>query len=341
MTLTIYAMANEQDSLTRFIVNNEVGLVNSTNHQSSGQRGTLAYQGRSPLVLEWPTAVSEIWVSGLFGCNNNTSATDYPLVVAYSSSNVDQFAARLTNSVAMTMARNVSGTMTNQTPTIHTPDEYRVTTADAWDCMFHFKVGNPGRMAVYYSGALVFELTGDYSAMSNMKGIRIHSQSISTAQRVARLVVADAPVMYHQFDTLLPDGSGNSSDWGANGHTRLSAAGPIGLQSGLGMMNPYDPIAVNATGQKHLSTYENVGSLPANGEIYGVQLAAIGSIDSAATPTAISFLARHASTDYTLNNMGITVGDGYMSYQQFLYTNPAGGAWNSTDLNAIQFGVTT
>jgi hypothetical protein len=147
--------------------------------------------------------------------------------------------------------------------------------------------------------------------------------------------------MFHDFDTLLPDGSGNSSDWGANGHTRLAASGPVGINSGIVMMNPYDPIQVNTTGQKHLSTYGNMGSVPANQQIYGVQLAAIGAIDAAATPTTVEFLARHASTDYTLDDMGITVGDGYKSYQQFLYTNPAGGAWNVTDINAIQFGVTT
>lgn len=340
MTRTIYAVVNEHDSLKQFLLNNEQGLTASTGQHSSTQRGSLTYQARSPLVVEWPTAVSEIWISGMFGATSNLSATGYPLIAAYSASGVDQFAIRATTSRSITLARNISGTLTNLTPAIDTQTELRAVTA-VWPLLVHFKVGNPGRIRVYFYNTLMYEWTGDYSAMSDMKGIRLHSQQTNAAQRVGRLVVANCPIFLHDFDTLRPNASGNSSDWDASGHTKLAASGPIGLSSGLGMMNPYDPIWTNSTGQKQLMNFENMGSVPANQGIYGVSIAAIGSIDSAATPTAIELLARHASTDYTLDDMVIVPGDGYMSYQQFLTTNPAGGAWNTTDINAIQFGVTT
>jgi hypothetical protein len=335
-------MANEHDSLKEYMPNNEIGLNTSATIQSSLQRGALSFHGRSPVRLEWATAVSEIWISGNWSIQNNISATDYPSLIAYNAStDVRAFELRATAVSSMTFARNVSGTMTNFSTTLNTPAaEYRQLSNNV-PFMIHLKNGNPGRVAFYFDNVLTYEEVGDFSTITNMSGVSFRSTGPGIIHRIARLVVADAPIAHHEFETLLPDGAGNSSDWGSGGHTRLSANGNVGLSSGIGMMNPFDPIQVNTTGQKHLSTYANMASLQANQGIYCVQLAAIGAIDSGATPTAISFLARHSSTDYTLDNMGITVGDGYASYQQFLYTNPAGGAWNTTDVNAIQFGVTT
>jgi hypothetical protein len=341
MTITIYAMADEQDSLAKYMPNNEIGLVTSSAHHSSTQRGTLAAQGRSPVRLEWATPVDEAWISGYFGFTNNASTSEFPIMTVYdAASDTSAIHVRATNSSTFAFARNVSGTMTNFSETLTTPSEFR-TVGTAIHTMFHFRFGVSGRIAVYFDNILFYERLGDYSSLTDFNGIGIRSPNASSVHRVARLVAASAPIVRQDFDTLLPDGAGNSSDWGSNGHTRLAASGPIGLSSGIGMMNPYDPIFTNSTGQKHLSTYGNMGSVGANQKIYGVSLAAIGSIDSAATPTTIEFLARHSSTDYTLDDMNISVGDGYCSYQQFLDLNPAGGAWNTTDINAIQFGVTT
>lgn len=341
--MIIYAVGDEQDSFFRQIINANTGYGTTAGFRSPGQRGNVQAQGKGPALLKWATAVDEVWVSLFLGANTASSSV-YPIINASdSSASETSFQLRASTSSSFTVWRNISGTLTQVGGLIPTTADYR-SASSPLPIAVQFKRGSSGAIRVYLSKTLVFEATGDFSTTPNgvdtvaFRGTAVDS---TTVWRFARMVVADGPVWDQDLDTLQPNGDGAVTQWAAGGHTRLSADGPTGANSGLGTFNPYNPIFTNASGQKQLNTFEDTSAVPAGLEIYGVQLAAIGSRDVSATPSAVNLLARHAGTDYTLNNMNLTAGDGYISAQQFLYTNPAGGSWNNSDIDAIQFGVTT
>lgn len=338
--MTIYAIGDEHDSYKRYAVFGETGFVTTTPYKSTGSRGAITAHGSMPARLEWSSAVDEIWVHGIFRLDTGAGSSNYPLLEVYNTSgDAPQFRATLTSAVEMTLYHSVGGTLTSL-GTLAFGGSYR-SASNPIKLMFQFKRGASGAVRVYHENRIVFETTGSYSTPSQINGIAVHYYQGSAGSAVGRLLVSDGPLFNYAFDTLLPDADGALTQWESGAYSKLAASGVYGLNSGIGTAELKNPVHTNTAGQTQLSTFEDSESIPAYQEIKAVALSGMASLDTAATPTTVSFVARHSGTTYTLNSMGLTAGLGVIPYQQILETNPAGGAWTESAINAIEFGFKT
>lgn len=328
--MTIYAVADEQDSYYRYIIRPNSAFSATTKDTNARTAGITS--GRVPALLRWSTGLSEVYVNVLssFGAPATSNAILFALRNQSSGNRIFDVINGSSGS-ALTVRYNLSGTMTD-IAAVNLQGSARSNTSRY---TLYFRRGSSGAIRLYYKGTLISEYTGNFSTPdTTMDELLIGGLNPTETFRPISVIVSDDLRIDTRLNTLVPNGTGNSSDWTGDWN-QLAAAG----EQGTGSANIFAPVHTNSINQKLLSAFGDIPTVLANHSIQAVAVSAMGALDSGSGVSSVSFLARQSSTDYTLNSMGLVAGDGFRGSQQILHTTPAGGAWTESDLNAMQFGM--
>lgn len=330
--MTIYAVTNEQDSFFRYVLSDTSAFDTLSTQRDTNARCVGRGQGRMPQLMRWDTALDEVYLSMYTTWIAPGTANSVWIALREASSGTRCFDIVNSGTDALSIRYNNSGTMTSL-HTLSFGNALRNSSVPA-RYTFYFKRGSSGVFRLYFKGVLLVEVTGNYTTSVQMNELLIAGPNPSESQRTGGFIVSDSMIVDHTLNTLIPTGAGNSSAWNGDWN-QLSANG----DRGTGSANVLNPVQTNGVNNKLLSTFTTMPSIIGNHSIRAVSVAAMGLIDSGASVSTVSLLARQSSTDYTLNSLNLTAGAGYSGYQQVLETPPAGGSWDATTLNAMQFGV--
>lgn len=322
--MAILAVGDEPESFSNFNTGNTQTTV-----KDSGQRGSVS--ANTTGTIRWQldfSSVTECWYHGRVSAGNSNSATS-PIISFYntvSAKDVLRFVGvSSTSSASGRITRNSTGT----TYVAIGADFGFPMNDSAFTIDIYFKRGTSGVLKVFLAGYLVLNETGDFTtADANWNAVRLFSGSGACSHGAC--IVADECTVGWQIDHLSPSASGQYSEW-------TGSAANLADTTGAPVVDTATDINVNTTGQRYLANYDDMIALPAACEIPAVVLAARGLIEAGSGNTVVNFMARQATTDYTLNNTGF--GTAAANARQIMALDPAGAAWTEANVNAIQFGV--
>jgi len=325
--MTIYCIGNEEDSYVAILLH-EDGMQ-TVAKDANADYGLLLLRS-FPATVDLKSSVSECWVSLLIQhpTGNSSGAASPHIALHNSSTKKDAFRIAQTAAAVWTVYYNSSGTTYTSIGTFPFPNSN--TGTDAIRLAVFFKRGASGEVRVIFEGQEIARFTGTYNTVdTTWDFVTVRGTIDTTDTHVASLIVSSTLPHRYYFNTLLPSAAGNSSQWDGS---------YADIDDG-GVIDRNNAVSTDTTSEKFLATYENMAALPSNRNIKAVVLSAAGDIDDASALASISLLARLSSTDYTLDSMGITPGDGLVSYQQVLAVDPATNAWTESNVNSIEFGV--
>lgn len=322
--MTIFAVGNEQDSYhyCPYVVFGTNACGPNTDFNAKGFSGT-------PYGLDF-SAVSECWVHMRF----------YRSLVAVGSTTIPVIALRNTTTGKDALRVHVVQTTGdldfkyNNTGTTYTTIDSRSFGADnTIELDFYFKRGASGVLKAWSNRILIIDKTGTYNTVDTAwDRLVLQGNNLSVDEQFSDVMAGDAPMFGYSTQTLKPSAAGAVSGWSGS-YTSL-----IGVN---GAADDTTAVYTDTVADSFTTQLENMVTPAAYEQIYGVSISAIGAISDSASISAIAFYARHAATNYTLNSLGASAGDGPVRFQQFLANNPAGGAWSESDVNAFELGAIT
>lgn len=322
--MAIYAVGNEHDS---YQVHAGAFLNGAGGTVDPGGRYTMVTTNSDRLRLNLNTSVSECWIHGRTYPSGGTHDTN-PLIEFYNRTNSRssfRWVTPATGGVSTQHKLQYSsdGSTWNNLVTFDMP----VSADRVFD--IYFKGGASGQVKVFLAGQLIASASGSYTLQDTTWDAVVLGSAVGSTHYWGSIIVASESTINWQIDTIEATGAGNSSAW-------------TGTYADINEAS-YDEgtfINSNTTGQKFLAALADT-TVAASRAVKAVVVAARGNIASGASITNISFLARHAATDYTLANTGLTAGGGNASAQQVLELDPASAAWTESSVNALQLGVIT
>jgi len=323
--MTIYAVANEQDSFQQCPHPNfNTNAVSSADYNIATRFG-----GNARVHLG--TSVSECWVHfSLYRIFPGVGSTTFPFLTLYNSSTgKDAFRIYNTATTAYFSCRyNSAGTTYTTIASGASNTTNAVISVD-----LYFKRGASGALKLFVDRQLRIDTTGTYNTVDTTWDYLTLTGFITTMTwEYSNIIVSDVPMFDWEYQTLRPSAAGAVSGWTGDYTDLLDNAGKIDATSA---------VFTDTASDSFTMSYENMVTPQANHDIKAVAIAASGSIDSAASISNIALYARHASTNYTLNNIGASAGNGPVRYSQVMELNPVSAQWSESDVNAIEFGGIT
>lgn len=330
--MTILAVGDEPEFFSNFF--SGANTVH-TLFKDDGQRGGIYSNATNIWFLDLPAGVSELWMRFHTTRSPSTSTTNPILTFTNTSTGKDAFRVMGTPSAdTWRMTYNSVGTTYTTLADAPFPSGDGTVTHEV---VLYFKRGASGVLRLWIDDDLLIDITGTYNTVdTTWNRIRFAGVSTSTTTTLSHgfggIVVADEPLYGFIVDHLSPSAAGTYSAW-TGSYTALADT------TNAPQVDTSTFITTNANGQKFSAAYEDTVALDGSREVACVAIAMRGIREAGSTPTGASFLSRHAGTDYTLNNLSLGGSDS--SFTQILATDPAGGAWTESSVNAIEFGVTT
>jgi hypothetical protein len=200
-------------------------------------------------------------------------------------------------------------------------------TTAIWDV--YIKLGNPGSFRLYTNNVPRAALAGiDLSFVSAIDKIRFQCYGGTSNQdsNFSEVIVADWNTLGSKLVTKTPDANGTYTEWTGAGYTLIDE-----VVAGTDFMT-------SPTADQRFSFSSADFPVLASGEsIENVRLAYRANRD-AAGPQNINGFARVSSTDYHASDQTLNVAPTLSRYVDWA-TNPAGGAWTVSALNAAEFGL--
>lgn len=325
--MTIYCIGNEEETFNPLVLHHD-GMQTAAKDADAnyGIRVLQSY----PAYLDIQTSVSECWVSLLIQhpTGNSSGASSPHISMRNSSTGKDAFRIAQTATGVWTVYYNNTGTTYTSIGTFPFPNSN--SGADAERIAIFFKRGASGQVRAFFAGQEIAAFSGTYNTVdTTWDTVVLRGTVNSVDSQIGSVIVSSTFPHRYYFDTLLPSAAGNSSQWD----------GAYSDMDDAGVIDRNNAVTTDTSSEKFLATYENMSALPSNRDIKAVVLSAAADIDAASALASISLLARLSSTDYTLNSMGITPGDGLVTYQQVLSVDPATSAWTESNVNNIEFGM--
>ncbi len=321
--MAIYAVGNEADSFQAHA--GSLFPYSQGNTKAPGARYGMIATSSNRLRLDLNTAVSEAWVH-LHTYPSGARHDTEPVMLWYDRTNARGSLRWVTPSSTGSSSRHVLQVTSNGSSWTDIV-EFIVPASSNNVVDIYFKGGSSGEVKVFVGGQLQASATGNYAMQDSTFDAIIFGSAINSTHYWGSIIVASECTINWAVDTIEINGSGNSSDWTGSYFDVYDS-----------YYNEADYITTNSTGQKFLADLASMNSLPNGRNIKCVAIHARGLISSGAVST-VNFLARHSSTDYTLDDTGLVSGNGVASCEQILELNPAGGAWTKSDVDAFQAGV--
>jgi hypothetical protein len=324
--MTIYAIANEQDSITAC----PYPLFGTNAKATNADYCPVGYMG-SNFKINLGTFVSECWIHmRVYRQSAAVGSTTLPVIMLHNST-TGKDAFRIYNvqtSAYFDFKYNNSGTAYT---TITSGPVF--TSNGAFDFDLYFKRGTGGVLKAFGNNTLAIHATGTFNTVNTTWDTLILSGMHTTVSwEFGNIVVGDMPLFAYEFQTLKPTAAGAVSGWTGDYTT---------LQGVSGMVDTSTAIHTNSVADAFTMSYEDMITPAPNLDVKAVGLAAGGSIDSAAAISNIALYARYASINYTLNSVGTVKGEGPFRYAQVLEQTPASTPWSEADVNSIEFGGIT
>lgn len=329
--MAILAVGDEPESWSNFHTGT---LVVQTSYKDAGQRGGIYANATNIWHIDLASGLGEMWLRFKTTRLPTTSTTNPILMFTNTSTGKD--ALRV---FAITNQLRVSYNSSGTTYTVLSEFDFPSPDGNAHthEVIVYFKRGASGILKIWVDDALLVNLSGTYNTVdTTWNRIRFAGSSTSTSVSLATafggVVIADESLHGFQLDHLSPSAAGTYSEW-TGSYTSLADV------TGAPQIDTATDVNTNATAKRFLASFEDMSAISDCREIFAVQLAARGILETGSTPTTVSYFARLSSTDYTLNSLGL--GSSALSYQQLLTVDPSSASWTASNVNAIEFGVTT
>lgn len=329
--MTILAIGDEPEFFSNFFS----GATTHTLYKDQGQRGGVYSNATNIWHMDLASSIDEVWFRANVTRLPTTSATNPAVAFTNTSTGKDAFRLMVTPSVDVLRATyNSVGTTYTTIADIPFPS------ADGTvnhTLVIYFKRGSSGIFRAWLDDDLLVDVSASLNTVdANWNRIRLGGPSTSTTAVLSMgfggIVVADEPLLGVSVDHLSPSAAGTYSEWTGT-YTALADV------SGAPQVNTTTFVSTNANGQRFLAAYEDSLSVDASREIVCVGVAMRGILETGSTPTAASFLSRLGGVDYTLSGLSLSSSDS--SKTQIMALDPAGAAWTESNVNAVEFGVTT
>lgn len=324
--MTILAVGDEVESWPSPL--NTTSDVQTT-VKDTGQRGGINASNTQVWDLTH-TSVSEVWVHFIGRMVFSGSTPTIALRNTATGKNALQILYNTANSRnQLRIERNSTGTTYVNVADVDWNGSATASSGTHYFDMY-FKNGASGVLKVWIDGRLVLDISGNYTTVdATWNCLRLASSSNGNANLFGGVIVADESTLGMSLDHLSPNGSGSVSAWSGNFNALADT-------SVAPRMDLTTSISSNTAGQAFLATMEDT-ALHSSKDVRALQIAARGVIEAASSITSVSFLARESSTNYTLNDLGLT--STTSSYQQVLDTSPAGNVWTDSIVNDLELGV--
>lgn len=321
--MAIYAIGDEADSFQ--IHAGTFSTTGQTDTKDSSARYGMICTSTKQIRLDLNTAVSEAWFHTHTYSSGASSDTNFVMYLAYNRTNSRPSVRWLTPSTGGNVNTHKIQYTSNGT-TWTDLVTFTMVSSPNQIIDIYFKGGSSGAIRVYQGGQLQASATGSYTLQDTTWDALVLSSASTGTHYWGSIIVASENTINWSLNTIQPTAAGNSTAW-TGAYTDVDDT----------YYDEADFITTNTTGVKFLANLADI-TLPSGRIIKGVAASARGLISSGAV-ASIAFLARHSSTDYTYNNLGLTVGGGVASSQQIFELDPLGAAWTQTTVNALQLGV--
>lgn len=330
--MSIIAVGDEPECFANFFSG---ATTVHTLAKDAGQRGGVYSNATNRWQLNLTSSATELWVRYITQGVAGFSSTNPVFAISNYSTNKDALRLHAVSANTYRFTYNSSGT----TYTTIVDFSYPTSNGTIYnsEIVIYFKRGASGVLKMWVDDCLLVDLSGNYSTVdATFNCVRFGGYSTSTttaaSQPLGGVILSDESPHGKTINHISPDNTGNYSSW-TGSYTALAD------NTGAPQIDTTTTISVNANSQKFTTSYEDLSALVSEREVEAVQLAARGIIEAASTPSAVYFISRLSSTDYTHDSLLLS--STASSYKQVFPLDPLGASWTVTNINSIEFGVTT
>lgn len=195
------------------------------------------------------------------------------------------------------------------------------------------RLGNPGAIFIYRNAVLLASVTGlnlDWESSVDSIHFPIWQRGSSSFDieyhRLSEIIIAhNTPTIGAKVVTRPPTGAGEYSDWTS------------GVYTDVDELVPDANIMTSDTADQRASFTHDAFTALTGAEYIGAAQVSAWALRNTVGPQNLNLFSRIGTTDYDGSDQEPSLL--YNSHRHFLLNNPAGGAWDISDLNAAEFGI--